>query len=416
MSEGVQDNLHATTLDRVVAFLAVLSLLCVFLLPSQSGASFPTYLLALVVLGGGRDRWRDFFEARILSVLLISLLVYFSSSVWWSDGYSLRGAFSVYTRCLLIVAFIAAIATSLRRFPDLTQWLSRSLAVGAGIAAAAALIAFYLNPTWDGRLAGLGQLRNSVVAGLAFGIGLVLALGVLLSSGSVWRATGAVCAVLLGIAVFATGSRNAYLSGAIGAWVLLLTSCARQSPRLLFWFAVPLVGLAAVVALLAANPAWTDALFPRGDSFRLEIWQAEWRRLVAQGPWFGLGILVRDDVVLQGRGFSHPHSLYLASALQGGLVGLLLLLAVLLYAGSILYRARRLQAARLGAALLATGVSAYLFDGWELIDKVSLSWLLIWVPVAIAMGVGATSKMGNKHAMAGADLTEQSFGAAGDRR
>ena len=30
-------------------------------------------------------------------------------------------------------------------------------------------------------------------------------------------------------------------------------------------------------------------------------------------------------------------------------------------------------------------MSAYLFDGWELIDKVSLSWLLLWVPVAIAM-------------------------------
>ncbi len=44
--------------------------------------------------------------------------------------------------------------------------------------------------------------------------------------------------------------------------------------------------------------------------------------------------------------------------------------------------------ARLGLALLAAGMSAYLFDGWELIDKVGLSWLLLWVPVAIAMAVG----------------------------
>ena len=78
------------------------------------------------------------------------------------------------------------------------------------------------------------------------------------------------------------------------------------------------------------------------------------------GLWFGLGVLAPDDVVLQGRAFAHPHSLYLASALQGGLVGLLLLLGVLLVAGFNLYRVRWLEEARLGLALLAAGMSAYL--------------------------------------------------------
>ena len=56
-------------------------------------------------------------------------------------------------------------------------------------------------------------------------------------------------------------------------------------------------------------------------------------------------------------------------------------------------RRAHLPEAKLGPALLATGMSAYLFDGWELIDKVGLSWLLLWVPVAIAMVVGVTSNM-----------------------
>ena len=135
------------------------------------------------------------------------------------------------------------------------------------------------------------------------------------------------------------------------------------------------------------QPTWIETLFPRGDSFRLEIWGAEWQRLIENGPWFGLGVLVPDDVVLQGEVFVHPHSLYLASALQGGLVGLLLLLGVLFYTGLNLYRARRQDGAPLGLALLATGMTAYLLDGWELIDKVSVSWLLLWTPVAIAVGV-----------------------------
>jgi hypothetical protein len=149
-----------------------------------------------------------------------------------------------------------------------------------------------------------------------------------------------------------------------------------------------------VVIVLASQGIWADVMFPRGDSHRFEIWNQELQRLRAHGLWFGLGILVRDDVVLQGQDFAHPHSLYLASALQGGLFGLLLLVGVLLYAGVSLYRARGLQEARIGMALLATGMTAYLWDGWELIDKVSVSWLLLWLPVAIAMSVGVKSNGG----------------------
>jgi O-antigen ligase len=147
------------------------------------------------------------------------------------------------------------------------------------------------------------------------------------------------------------------------------------------------------ITVFLAHPEWRETLLPRGDSFRLEIWNAEWRRLVENGPWFGLGILTRDDVALEGHSFLHSHSLYLSSALQGGLVGLLLLLGLLSAAGWKLLQAAHLPESRLGAGLLATGMSAYLFDGWELIDKVSLSWLLLWVPVAIAMVVGVTSNM-----------------------
>ena len=294
-----------------------------------------------------------------------------------------------------MLSFVVALSSSLRRVPESTQWLPRALALASGVAAVVALVDFYRHPTWDGRLVGLGQLRNSVVAGLAFAAGLIVSLSVWLAGGTRWRWIGAACAGLAVLAIYSTGSRNAYLSGAVGVWTLLVLWRRRQSPRLVLWLAVPVLGVLAVVALFAANPAWTDTLFPRGDSFRLEIWRAEWQRLAAHGVWFGLGILVRDDVVLQGQDFAHPHSLYLASALQGGLVGLLLLLGVLSCAGFGLYRARRLPEARLGGALLATGMSAYLLDGWELIDKVSLSWLLLWMPVAIAMAVGVRSKMGN---------------------
>ncbi len=303
-------------------------------------------------------------------------------------------------------AFVVALATSICRVPEMTDWLTRSLAIAAAVAAGAALVDQRLHPTWDGRLVGLGQLRNSVVAGFAFNAGLMFAASAVSTGGTAWRAIGIVCVALTATAVCATGSRSAYLSGAIGLWTLLWT-WRGSAARPLVWFAVPAGGVALVLATLMLQPTWIETLFPRGDSFRLEIWGAEWQRLIENGPWFGLGVLVPDDVVLQGEVFVHPHSLYLASALQGGLVGLLLLLGVLFYTGLNLYRARRQDGAPLGLALLATGMTAYLLDGWELIDKVSVSWLLLWTPVAIAVGV--RSRMQNQHRIPGTGPIQRSI-------
>ncbi len=387
---------QATTLDRVLGLLVGLSLFGVFLMPSQSGASFPTYLVAVLALVTGTDRWRPFVESRLLAALLVALLIYFSSSVWWSTEHQLRSALSVYSRCLLIVTFVAALSTSLARVPNLMQWLSRGVAVSGGVAAVAALINLRLHPTWDGRLSGLGQLDNSVVAALTFDGGMLFALSCGIAEVAWWRAIGTVSVALISLAVFATGSRNGYFAAAVGIWILIVTNLRPASPPRRLWLAAPLLVAATIVIALFARPEWLVTLLPRGDSFRLEIWSTEWRRLVENGPWFGLGILTRDDVALEGHTFLHPHSLYLSSALQGGLVGLLLLLGLLSCAGWRLLQAAHLPDAKLGAALLATGMSGYLFDGWELIDKVGLSWLLLWVPVAIAMAVGVTSNMTGK--------------------
>jgi len=56
--------------------------------------------------------------------------------------------------------------------------------------------------------------------------------------------------------------------------------------------------------------------------------------------------------------------------------------------------------------LLATRMSACLFDGWELIDRVELSWRRVWVPVPIALAVGVSSRMENSERMNGDSLRQ----------
>ena len=398
-----------TTVEYAVAVLTGFSLLAVFVLPSQSGASFSTYVLAVLVLVAGSSAWRMFAEAGVLAVLMVALLVYFSASVWWSAEPSVRGAFSIYTRCVLILTFVVGMSATLRRVPDFAKWLARAIALAAGIAALGALIDFHLHPTFDSRLRGLGQLRNSVIASFAFVAALLPAAHVAIEDSARWRAIAILCAVLIAATIFAAGSRAGYLAACVGLAVLFGSFFLRVRGASWRWFAAASFG--AIVVGWIVLTLWPDlqgVLFPRGDSFRLAIWSEEWKRLIAQNPLFGLGILTNDAVAVDDRTFAHPHSLYLASALQGGPVGLLLLLILLACAARMLLRNLHQSVARLGLALLAAGMSAYAFDGWELIDKVGLSWLLLWVPVSVAAAVGGKSSEGITRKMVGSASTENS--------
>jgi O-antigen ligase len=416
MTQSTKTSFGVMTDDRVVAFLSGFSLLSVFVLPSQSAASFSTYALALILLVGGVGRWRAFLQTRELAALVVIVLVYFSASVWWSPDVSPRGAFSIYSRCLLVLTFIVAFSTSLRRVPDFATWLARSVAICGASAALCALYDFQQHPTWDDRLIGMGQLHNSVVAALAFDAALLFALHVAAMDSVRWRIVGAACATSIAVAIAQTGSRAGYLGAMIGIWIMFIGARFPTSPRRLLWLSAPLwVGAVIGVALALLRPDVLPTLFPRGDSFRIEIWNAEWRRLL-EHPLFGRGILARDDVDIDGQRFLHPHNLYLASALQGGLLGLLLLATLLVRAAWQLLENLQVGVARLGLALLAAGMSAYLFDGWELIDKVGLSWLLLWVPVAMAAAVSVRSVGEHTRDMVGVNSPGRSSESSGFSR
>ncbi|HET6473357.1 MAG TPA: hypothetical protein VFG38_16045, partial [Pseudomonadales bacterium] len=195
----------SVTIDRIVAGLVVASLASIFVLPSQSAASYPTYLLPIAV--GARYGVAPFAigESRAVATAAALLLVYFSASVWWSSEFVWRGAFTTYSRCVLIAGFVVGVAMSLAHSASMLNWLTRGVTIAAALAAVAALFEFQAHPTWDGRLAGLGQLRNSVVAALTFAAALLIALDVALNDTQRWRIVAAVCLVAVGAALFATG-------------------------------------------------------------------------------------------------------------------------------------------------------------------------------------------------------------------
>ena len=102
---------------------------------------------------------------------------------------------------------------------------------------------------------------------------------------------------------------------------------------------------------------------------------------------FGRGILSDSTVVTPAMTFDHAHNLYLSITEQGGLVALALYLVVLLKTILILFKNYEESDAKFGLAVLILGLAAQLLDLEHLVDKVGIPWFIIWLPIAIALGI-----------------------------
>lgn len=316
---------------------------------------------------------------------IVALLLYLPLTSFWSAEFVLRDFVSQLTRALLTFCFVVAFAECQLR-GVLQSWLHGALAIAGACVATLCIVLFFLYTPIDGRLNGLGQLDTQVIAGLVFGVATLAVVHAGLTYHRFSWIVYALAAVPLIAAVALTGSRAAFVALGFGMAVLVGSHVVRRR--------LPLVVGVLVLALLVAGFtafAWFSedlraVVFPRGDSFRLLIWGETLAR-VSESPWFGLGILTSDDIQVGTTTFHHPHNLYLSVLAQGGLFGLLLFLWLLVRVLRELLRSVGEPDARFALAVLGLALPAYLLDGHELLDKVSDSWFLIWLPVAIALGL-----------------------------
>lgn len=360
----------------------------IFVLTSQSASSWPTYLLGAYVLAGAA-RWRSLFLDRGFLVVVV-LLAYIPLSSLWSTPWDAREAFSQVMRALLVFTFVVCIAESVQ-----VDWFLRRLMqvvpVCGTLAAAAAIVVFFVESPDDGRLTGLGQLDTHVMAAMVYAFGAVCGLAWLSSDDRlVGRWIAGACVVVLVVAVLLAGSRNAMVCMVFGLGCLLIAS--RVSTARGFILIAGSFAVALLVALLAAYwlvPGGNEVILPRGMSFRPAIWSDYAARVRVDGMWFGLGVSTPDLIQVGGYDVLHPHNLYLAVAHQSGLLGLALLVTAIAITVHTLLGNYDEPEAKLGLAIWAMALPGYLLDGHELIDKVGWTWLLFWLPVGIALGIRA---------------------------
>lgn len=373
--------------DRIglMAVLLVACFVSVVLLSSQSRASYPTYALALFMIAT-TAQWRDVLDLPLMRWIL-ALLIWLSISTFWSDPFELRTAVSVWVRALLVFCFVVAFAECQLR-GQLQHWMGIALTVFGAIAVIAAITYFHLENPADGRLKGLGQLDTHVIAALVYGgIGLFA----LRFFNTYPRISSRILAVFvlvaIGYAVFESDSRNAWVSVLLGVGVFMLANRVAEARQFLVSVVTMGVIFAVLLGLLLLGDGSQEILLPRGDSYRLLIWENTLSQFTQGSYFIGRGILTSDDVEIGGMLFEHPHNMYIAIFHQGGAVGVLIYLVVIFKSFSILLEHYHHKDAKLALGLLTIAVSAYLLDGHELIDKVGDTWLLFWLPVAVAVGL-----------------------------
>lgn len=364
-------------LDRGMVYFYAVYIAGYFLLPMATGHRKVYYALiipSVLVL------WRElaaFYRGNLLALLLLLYTAYMMSTLWWTLDFDSIGAaeqlgysFSVLTFC-----FISGFVW--QQYPQRMDKLAHRATWLAAGAAVVSIIAWYLDhPFPSSRLEPLGVMHHQNKASCAYGIFLVLCIHYIFTergrdNKAIYVAIGAAILSL----VLLTQSRTALAAVAVALLVLV-------GYRAL---GVLVLGAAASWALLAINPRmWQERVLD--FSFRPGIW----RQLIEDMPgywWFGKGYLADPHVAAYERVFNHAHNGYLATLRDGGVVGLMLLMAMLAVALLWGWRLYNKRGERIYLALLLYGTTCITMDYDRLLVHPKELWLYFWLPIALIMAV-----------------------------
>jgi O-Antigen ligase len=257
-----------------------------------------------------------------------------------------------------------------------------------------AFIAFlrlpFLAKVWEAlplRMPGWAETRQPILGAVIIGVGVLLAVSRLLERRSMRANSFAACVGLLFIGL--TGSRGPLLA-ILGALGLMLAMVRARLLGIAVLAVLLGLGLVELLAPHLITLVW-HAVADRGGSNRLVIWETA-LDAIQTSPWVGLGPTARLDRPNEG----FPHNLFLSTVFYAGLVGLVLLLALLGLVGRIAWRQPHGVDRSMRLALLAYLVASGMTDLSIVIKGPSPLWYIIWLPLILCMGRNRTEGGGGE--------------------
>ncbi len=368
-----------------------------FLAKSSVVVYFPSYLIGLSVLAllTTKEFSQVVRQSKTTLLYVVCFLIYMALSALWSANPSLKSLGLYLAYILLIITFVFSFSLLELRFPRFVELFLLLLLVSASISICYSIHLFqtlgYETPE-DDRMYSMGGVSNPVISALSYGTVFVLSLSFLSQCKD--RILGILIVLMMSIiliGIIYTQTRSVWVGIVAAFFTLIFVSSKSTFKHKLFQ-----CGLAILVLLAILTIIWMlgyhESLLERSTSFRPEIWQEVTRRLPQDNLLFGYGIAANPEVHYQHLVFAHPHSIYLSTVFYGGLVGLALFFALLGRLAFVLVRNSNADLV-LVMPLLVYGLVCLIVDGDKLVRKVNFIWLLVWLPVALAISQEVKSKL-----------------------
>lgn len=342
----------------------------------QQGLVLFLWLPTLVLLWSGRDVLGELWRTQrglCLSVLL--LFLWSALSLSWASGEEPGREFKRLLYIAFFLLFFPLLANAgFARLIQMLQWGG----IGLAFAAAISIVQYYGvqgNPLTY-RMVGIGEISHPILGAYVIGAAIVWMLH--------WPPQQRWFQVLWAISLLC-----------LGAFLVLCQSRGAALGLLITLVAMPLwcrdrrscliSGGAISAAVLGFAFMYTQIML-RGTSYRPEIFQAS-VEMIAAHPWTGLGLGSFYQVVVLGTPFDHTHNIFTHIAIELGIPGMLLWLAVWLCVFREIWRVRSTLFGKGLMGLWLFSSLAMQFDAASLTGTPRAEWFISWLPVGLAMAL-----------------------------
>jgi O-antigen ligase len=360
-------------------FLPVTVLLFIagfFLAPTSKALNNFYYALVLTpaLLCLKKEDYRWVFDFRLLRYLLV-FAGYLCLTLLWSESNPEDKFFKHLVYGIYVLGFVITIAM-VAKYRQ--HWLALLADGLIGITAIHVLVAgwsWYAVHPLTTRFAGMGRLDHSVqLAGVYAAVAAICFIKYLQSCHRL--STLYLLAALIDlVGILLTASRGpllALLMVVVGASLLIRNRRA--------WLLLIFTSISSFICL-AVVPNLLHLLL-RGASYRPEIWAKGWEK-ICEAWFFGHGIAASSELLISNNlKMLHYHNVFLNTWLYGGLVGVLLLAALIL---ATVRQGLKKPATLAWLGAFSAGLLCLLTDGNRLLISPSEIWLYFWLPFAMIM-------------------------------
>ncbi len=329
-------------------------------------------------------------RGNILFLLIIVYLGYMLVSPVWGGHFEWPAYLNYLRLALFVIVFVVSTVLLYKQWPQTFTAMLRLMSLLVAVAAFASIIIWYRDPAAQPRLIGIGILENPNASSYVYAVFAVLNLAYAFNKkSSAWlRALHMASVIILFAFVLFTYSRGSLLALAAASMIMMIG----WRPGKVMIAALLLGSL--VFAVYFYFPQ-TVALLDRKVGARLDIWQAVLSKIF-EAPVWGHGFLTDQYVKVDGI-LLFSHNAYLAAFRDGGMVGGLLLLAMLGMAVYQAWQAGRDSGDYHYLALLILALVCMSFDTDRLLTRPRELWLVLWLPMALVLGYHVARKRGATH-------------------